>query len=267
MRFLSLAVLLWLSPGCASALLLHPSTRPFFGSVARRSIEWDRGAVDVVITRSRGARDRAPAFFDLEFIGNASRAERVAPRLASRFGSHAVEVWTVNYPGYGESDGEADLDAIAPVARAVFDRMKEEAGARPCLVGGSSMGTTAALHLAANRAVDGVLLRNPPPLEEMILRRHGWWNLWLLAVPVVLQIPNDLDSVDTAARAHAPAVFLTSENDDVVPAEYQTLVVDAYAGPKVRVRYAGGHDGPVDAAAARAWEDAVGRMLGELGSN
>ena len=98
---------------------------------------------------------------------------------------------------------------------------------------GTSIGATAALHVAAHRPVAGLILQNPPPLREMILRRFGWWNLWLLAGPVALQIPKDLDSIaNVRKRLVRAAIFLLAEKDEVVPPGYHKLVVDAYAGEK-----------------------------------
>jgi hypothetical protein len=108
------------------------------------------------------------------------------------------------------------------------------------------LGTTAALCVVARRPVAGLVLHNPPPLRQLILGHYGWWNLWLLAIPVSAQIPHDLDSVANAARCHAPAVFVLSGADHVVPPQYQRLVVDAYAGPKRLIAVPGApHNAPL----------------------
>src|SRR6478736_2180132 len=64
----------------------------------------------------------------------------------------------------------------------------------PIYVFGASIGSAVAMDVAANREVRGLILHNPPPLRQIILRNYGWWNLWLLAGPVALQIPRELDS-------------------------------------------------------------------------
>ena len=75
-------------------------------------------------------------------------------------------------------------------------------------VTGRSLGTAAALYVAAHRPVAGLVLQNPPPLQSLILRRHGWWNLWLLAGPIAMQVPADLNSLRNAPKVTAPAVFV-----------------------------------------------------------
>jgi len=115
---------------------------------------------------------------------------------------------------------------------------------------GASLGTCAALHVAAHRPVAGLILHNPPPLRQMILRQFGWWNLWLLAGPIALQIPRDLDSVANAKAIHAPAMFLLAEKDEVVAPRYHRLVVEAYAGEKRVIALRGAyHNSPIEDAA------------------
>src|SRR5205814_930955 len=85
---------------------------------------------------------------------------------------------------------------------AAFDALKAKADDKPIYVFGASIGSAVALHVAANRDVRGLVLHNPPPLRQIILRNYGWWNLWLLAGPVALQIPRDLDSIACGANGH-----------------------------------------------------------------
>ena len=138
---------------------------------------------------------------------------------------------------------------MGPAALAAFDALQAVAGHRPIIVFGTSIGTTAALHVAAHRPVAGVILQNPPPLRQIVLRQFGWWNLWLIAGPIALRIPSSLDSMANARAVHAPGLFLLSERDEIVRPRYQRLVVDAYAGEKQLVPLPGAlHNDPLDPA-------------------
>ena len=96
----------------------------------------------------------------------------------------------------------------------------------------------------------------------MILRRFGWWNLWLLAGPVALQIPRDLDSIANARAIHAPAIFLLAEKDEVVPPRYHQLVLNAYTGEERVIRLPGAyHNDPIEGAALADLNDALDWML------
>ena len=204
------------------------------------------GALEIWKERSPGAIANEPKAFVLAFVGNASRAEWDAGEVAGQWGDQPVEIWAVNYPGYGGSAGSASLASIAPAALAAFDAMKQQAGNRPTFIAARSIGTTAALYVAAHRNIDGVILHSPPPLRSLIMGEFGWWNLWLAAIPVSLGVPADLDSIENAKHVTAPGVFIITEADRLVPPPYQQKIVDAYGGPKQIVALPGtDHNDPI----------------------
>ena len=230
--------LLMLFGGCADFFILYPTTERFsVPGTTRRDVPVPGASpVEVWTARSIGARLGEPEAYVLEFVGNASRAEGMTEMVAEEWRTRPVEVWAVNYPGYGGSPGPARLRAIGPAALASYDALKQHAGGKPIFVAGQSLGTAAALHVAAHRPVAGAVLLSPPPLRDMILKRFGWWNLWLVAGPVAMQVPEDLNSVRNARKVKAPAVFVATGQDTVVPLKYQAKVSDAYAGEKRYVR-------------------------------
>jgi uncharacterized protein len=219
-----------LTAGCADRLLLHPSTAPSDAHGAeRRMIVVQERSVEVWVGRSPGMEKTGEAkVFDLEFCGNATRAEWIAQYVADRWREMAVEVWVMNYPGFGGSQGPAKLDQIGPDALGVFDEMKKVAANRPIVVSGSSLGTAVALYVASNRQVKGMVLQNPPPLQEMLLEKY----LWVLPAVVVGQIPEELNSLKSAPQVKAPAIFILAGKDHTVPPKYQQMVVNAYGGEK-----------------------------------
>jgi alpha-beta hydrolase superfamily lysophospholipase len=267
-----LSTVLMLLTGChlADRLILYPTTNPVDASnLTRRLVPMPSGAViEVFIARSSNAMQTQPSAYVLSFIGNAARAEFMATYFAEDWADRPVEVWAVNYPGYGGSTGPARLASIAPAALAVYDELRHQHPSAPIFLEAQSIGTTAALYVAAHRPVAGCVLHNPPPLRSLILGRFGWWNLWLIAGPIALAVPSDLDSIANAARVHAPAIFVTADADSVVPPPYQTRVVNAYAGPKQLIHLPGAdHNDPptgpeldqFQAALDHLWQNAVER--------
>jgi pimeloyl-ACP methyl ester carboxylesterase len=176
-----------------------------------------------------------PQAYILKFGGNGSRAERAEAHPGEIWPRLNAEVWAVNYPGYGNSTGRASLRALVRSADSIYEHMAAVARGKPILVTGNSLGTTCTLYLAARRPIAGILMRNPPPLKQLIVGHHGWWNLWLGARVVAAGLPRELDSITNAARCHVPAVFVMSGRDRVVPPQYQKLIHAAYAGPKIIV--------------------------------
>jgi alpha-beta hydrolase superfamily lysophospholipase len=230
-------------------LILFPTTAPVSTDGAlRKLLPFQNGQLEVWTAKSRVAQQKGGAdICVLRFYGNADRADRWAAAEAEMWNDRSVEIWGMNYPGFGGSTGPARLSRIGPAALTAFDELKRNAADWPVVVFGTSIGATPALHVAAHRRVAGLILHNPVPLRQIILRRFGWWNLWLLAGPVALQIPPDLDSISNAKAIHAPAIFLLAERDEVVPPRYHKLVVDAYAGEKRVISLHGAyHNDPIE---------------------
>ena len=272
-------------------LILFPSTAPIDAGVGvRKTVPVENGEIEVWTAQSGRARELGHAdVFILRFYGNADRADRWAAAEAEMWSDRAVEIWGMNYPGFGGSTGPARLARMGPAAVAVFDEMKQQAQSNsavefalpsgsstasalrtahttgsPIVVFGSSIGVTVALHVAASRPkqVAGLILHNPPPLREMILRQFGWWNLWLLAGPVAMQIPRDLDSIANARASGVPAVFLLAKKDEIVAPRFHRLVVNAYAGEKRILELRGAHhNDPIEGAALAEVNDALGWLL------
>jgi pimeloyl-ACP methyl ester carboxylesterase len=223
-----------LTPGCIADAFVLGSNRQHIRAdgLRRELVRYDGGAVECWVARSPSAGEGEAEAFVLFFVGKTDRAERWTAAVAGAWGDRPVEVWGVNYPGSGGSDGAARLAHVTPAALAVFDAMSERAAGRPIFAQAASFGTIAALAVAARRPLTGLVLESPPPLRQLILGGHGWWNLWLLAGLAASQVPADLDSLASARRATAPAVFILHGAEEVVPPKYQQRVVDAYAGPK-----------------------------------
>jgi len=277
-------------------LILFPTRAPIdAGSAARKTVPFENGELEVWTAKSQRARQQGQAdIFILRFYGNADRADRWAAAETEMWSDRAVEIWGMNYPGFGGSTGPARLSRIGPAAVAIFDELRRQAAsngavesavpsgsslnpalrtayaaARPIILFGTSIGATAALHVAASRpaGIAGLILQNPPPLREMILRQFGWWNLWLLAGPVALQIPRDLDSIENAKAIHAPAIFLLAQRDEMVAPRFHRLVVNAYAGEKRVIELPGAyHNDPIDGTALADLNDTLGWLLPNVNS-
>jgi uncharacterized protein len=249
-------------------LILFPTTERIDSHGATRQIvRFHDGDLEIWTARSHLAKQRNHVdAYILRFYGNADRADRWVALEADAFGERAIELWGVNYPGFGGSSGPARLKRMGEAGVTAFDALKTKAGGKSTYVFGASIGSAVALHVAANRDVRGLVLHNPPPLRQIILRNYGWWNLWLLAGPVAMQIPRDLDSLANARRIHAPALFLLAENDEIVPPKFQHLVVDSFAGDKRVIRLPGAHhnspiEGPVVTEIHHAYDWLFGTAL------
>ena len=250
-------------------LILFPTRAPIdAGGAVRKTIPFQNGELELWTAISRRAQQNGRVdTYVLRFYGNADRAERWVASEADEWNDRAVEIWGMNYPGFGGSTGPARLSRIGPAALTAFDELQHHVNGQPIVLYGASLGTSAALHIAAHRPVAGLILHNPPPLRQMILRQFGWWNLWLLAGPIALQIPRDLDSVSNAKAIHVPAIFLLADKDEVVAPRFHRLVVEAYAGEKRVISLPGAyHNDPIESAALAELNRALAWLLPEKDS-
>jgi pimeloyl-ACP methyl ester carboxylesterase len=269
-------------------LILFPTRAPIdAGGAVRKMIPFENGDLEIWTAQSRRARQQGRAdLLILRFYGNADRADRWPAMEAEMWNDRAVEIWGMNYPGFGGSTGPARLSKIGPAALATFDELQRQAMSKsavesavpsgsssnpalrtahttaPIVLFGTSIGATAALHVAAQRPIAGLILHNPVPLRDIILRQFGWWNLWLLAGPVALQIPRDLDSTANARASRAPAIFLLAEKDEIVAPRFHRLVVQAYAGEKRLIALRGAyHNDPIEGTALADLNDGLSWVL------
>lgn len=168
----------------------------------------------------------------LKFPGTAGRAERSGLHPANGF-CNETEVWTINHRGWGASPGPASLQNFAETADAVWDHIKSAFPDRKVIVYGNSLGCLSALYLAATQSVDGLYLRNPPPLKPLIATRPRYRlpSLGFSAL-VAGQIPDQLDAIENARRCRCPALLVTSACDSVVPPKYQQMIFTVYGATK-----------------------------------
>lgn len=250
---LLLAYALMVPTGCVANLLVLGANHESIdhGSAQRKILRVDGRAVECWVARSPGAKGRELAAFSLMFTGKGGRVDQWIVMVADAWQDKPVEVWGMNYPGSGGSDGPVELKLVSPSAIGVYDALRSIAGSRPIFLQGASFGSATALSVAARRPVAGLILHNPPPLKQLILGNYGWWNLWLVAGPVAMQISDDLDALANARAATAPCVFILSGADHLVPPRYQQMVFRAYGGPKRVIDLPGlGHDAALPHSAA-----------------
>lgn len=175
----------------------------------------------------------------IHFMGNKSRAEQDINWFYDAFWKtqpFKVEIWAVNYPGYGQSEGNGTMKEMADSSLEAFDYLIKKYGKnKQIIIEGNSIGTTAALHVANQRGqstkIKNLILKNPPPLKQMVLQENGWWNLYLIALPVSWKIPKALDSIHNISQIpQIPILFLQAEKDETVPVKYQNMVIQAHEG-------------------------------------
>lgn len=137
-----------------------------------------------------------------------------------------LDVYLVEYPGYGPRPGTPSQAALVAAARRAIAAARRD-GPGPLLLAGESIGSAVAAVAAAEapREVEGLLLVTPLASVPAVARRH---------YPFVPSfVHRDTWRADLALpRYGRPAAFLVAGRDEVVFADLGRALFDAYPGPK-----------------------------------
>ncbi len=198
-----------------------------------------------------GEGNRALLFFHGNAGNAADRLER-ARLLNTRFG---LDVFLVDYRGYGRSTGSPSEDGLYRDARAIY-RAAGERGFSPdrVVLFGESLGSAVAAELASEVPVGAVVLETPFLSVREMAREHYPW------VPALL-IRSRFDSAARVPSISAPKLFLVAGEDEIVPPE-QGLRLHALARePKSLYVIPGAHHNDTYVAGGEAYWKALGRFL------
>jgi uncharacterized protein len=143
----------------------------------------------------------------------------------------------VSYRGYGGSDGAPSAENISADALRWYDHAAGTLGATRVVVFGRSLGSGAAVHVAARRKVEKVVLVTPFDSLAAVAKHHYPW------LPVDLLLRHRFDSIDAAPKIAAPLLCIAAARDEVIPPAHAKRLFDAWGGSKRWVELEGaGHN-------------------------
>ena len=167
----------------------------------------------------------APAPLLIYYGGNAEEVSWLIA-MAPRYGNRAIAL--MNYRGYGESGGRPSETALLADALAVFDKLNGRADidAARVAVMGRSLGSGVAVHVAANRSVDRVILVSPYDSVEAVAAVHFPRAL------VRFVLSDRYDSTALAPRIDTPLLVVAGGRDTVIPIAHSRRLYELWRGPK-----------------------------------
>lgn len=151
-------------------------------------------------------------------------------------------VATLNYRGYGDSEGKPDEAALMADAARLYDwaRQRQDIQANRIVAMGRSLGSGVAVGLAARRSVAGVVLLTPYDNLPAVAGRHYPW------LPVRLLLKYRFDSLSLAEARTEPTLFLVAGNDEIIPPAHALRLYQQWRGGKQWVLLAGAGHNDVD---------------------
>jgi fermentation-respiration switch protein FrsA (DUF1100 family) len=246
----AVAVLLWLGMRFEETLLYFP-TRALAASPKDYRLE----AEDVEPVAEDGVRlfgwwikgdgKRAILFFH----GNAGNAADRLDRAKILHDLFGLDVFLVDYRGYGRSGGSPSEAGLERDARAIYDAAAGRGFSAERIVAfGESLGSAVAVGLAAERSCGGVILETPFLSIRAMARRHYPF------VPGAF-IRTRFDNGARIGSIAAPKLFLVAERDEIVPPEQGLRLFELAPPPKTLYEIPGaGHNDTYVTGGEPYWE-------------
>jgi len=157
------------------------------------------------------------------FGGNGENVVSTIPDLGKLFPHHTV--YFVHYRGYGGSTGSPSEKGLFEDALNIYDHVR--ADHRGISAIGRSLGSGVAIHLAAHRQLEKLVMVTPFDSIERLAGEA------LRLFPVSLLLRDKYRSLDLAPQIAIPTLILIAEQDEVIPRASTDRLVAAFDPARV----------------------------------
>ena len=172
----------------------------------------------------------------LFFHGNAGNISHRLEKI-SIFKKLGLQVFIIDYRGYGRSSGKPSENGIYIDAQASYDYLISEKKFSPenVILFGESLGAQAAVDLASKNQVAAIILEGSfTSAKDMSRAIYPFLPTIFLSVK--------FDSLAKITKIRCPKLIIHSRNDEIVPFRLGEKLFDAAPGPKTFLAIYGGHN-------------------------
>jgi len=162
----------------------------------------------------------------LYFGGNAEDVAQSIPRFSKLLPHHTI--YFVHYRGYGGSTGSPSEKGLYEDALNLYDHVRGNHQGISAI--GRSLGSGVAIHLAANRMLEKLVVVTPYDSIEALAKKS------LPLFPVSLLLKDKYRSLDLAPRIKIPTLVLIAGRDEVIPRSSTDRLVAAFDPAWVVIR-------------------------------
>ena len=159
-----------------------------------------------------------------------------------------VDVFVLEYPGYGARAGSPGKASFFAAAEAAFQRLPANS---PRYVVSESIGAGVACELAKNHPAEVAGLALFVPFDDLaaVAQRHLWF------LPAYFLLLDRFHPAEGLKHYHGPVQFVVAGADEVVGAAAGEKLCDGYAGPKKLQLVPGAHHNDVAAQTPDWWRE------------
>ncbi len=170
-------------------------------------------------------------------------------KVAKQFEALGVNLFMVDYPGYGDSSGKPSVAAMRNDGLSAYDflRTQPEVSGTDIVVHGFSMGTEVASYVAANRPVSGLVLESPlTTIKQLVHNLIPWYERLFVTVHLAKPLQG-INSESYLKKYTGPLLLLVGSKDTTAPPSQARELLRESATPTDRkildVVPGHGHDG------------------------
>lgn len=161
--------------------------------------------------------------------------------------AHGYDLVALDYRGFGKSEGSVSLSGAESDIRTAIDYLLEKYPDKPLFVFGQSIGASLTVSAVAKYErqdkIAGVIIDSPFAKARKIAREKvaQIWFLWPLQYPLSFLVPEN-DAEGNVAKITVPKLFMTTEDDQVVPPHHTLDLYAKAVQPKIlEITETGGH--------------------------
>jgi pimeloyl-ACP methyl ester carboxylesterase len=160
----------------------------------------------------------------------------------------AIDVFVLEYPGYGLREGSPSQQSLLTAAD---DALGELAARRRIFVVGESLGTGVAAHLAGTHRgrVSGLALFAAYNNLAAVAQRH------IPFLPMGIILRDRFDAAQWLTEYSGPVAVVLAGSDEIIAPDLGRRLYDGYAGPKQLQTIEGAHHNDIPAQPTAWWKD------------
>lgn len=160
----------------------------------------------------------------------------------------SVDVFVLEYPGYGARNGSPSKSSLIAGAEEAFQLLPKNL---PRYIVSESIGTGVAGELAKAhpQAIAGMALFVPYHNLAAVAQRQMWF------LPAYFLLLDRFNPEECLQSYHGPVKFIIAEKDEIIGAASGLRLANGYAGPKELQVFPGAHHNDIAGQSAAWWRE------------